>query len=166
MPNEPEDDVAEVVDVLPAELDATASGRLYEFPNNSKRRVAAILHCAVGAICLLVALAVDSPRVNDGLLAAGIGLMAFAVYSYVVGSPTVIDEGDALVIAAATVGFTAGPASAQMVWRGWRSRPAWRVLLYSAEPQPLQRGIVVVDGVDGHVIEHLVEDNPEDWSAF
>jgi hypothetical protein len=25
---------------------------------------------------------------------------------------------------------------------------------------------VLVDGVDGAVVDHFVEDNPEDWSSF
>ena len=79
---------------------------------------------------------------------------------------TVFDETDALVIAAKTVGFPPGHASAQMSWYGWRSRPQWRILLYSDEAQPLFRGLVVVDAASGDVREHLVEDNPEDWSEI
>jgi hypothetical protein len=48
------------------------------------------------------------------------------------------------------------------VWRGLRSRPTWRVLVYSAESPPRQRSLVLVDAVDGTVVEHLTEDNPED----
>jgi hypothetical protein len=35
------------------------------------------------------------------------------------------------------------------------------VLCYSAEDPPRQRGLVLVDAVDGRVVEHLSEDNPE-----
>jgi hypothetical protein len=35
------------------------------------------------------------------------------------------------------------------------------VLCYSAEEPPRQRGLVLVDAIDGHVVEHLVESNPE-----
>ena len=59
-----------------------------------------------------------------------------------------------------------GHASAQLAWRGLRSRPTWRILLYSAEDPPDKRGLVMVDGVDGHVVAHMVEDNPEDWSEL
>ena len=51
-----------------------------------------------------------------------------------------------------------------MGWRGLLSRPTWRILLYSAENPPLRRGLVLVDGVDGEVVDWFVEDNPEDWS--
>ena len=35
---------------------------------------------------------------------------------------------------------------------------------YSAEEPPQTRGLVLVDGVDGEIVAHFVEDNPEDWS--
>ena len=54
---------------------------------------------------------------------------------------------------------------AQQVWRGIRSRPTWRVLCYSTEDPPYQRGLVLVDAIDGSVVEQMVEDNPERWST-
>jgi hypothetical protein len=48
-------------------------------------------------------------------------------------------------------------------WRGLRSRPTWRILLYSADEPPTQRGLVLVDAVEGGVVEHFIEDNPEEW---
>ena len=68
--------------------------------------------------------------------------------------------------ATAQVGFPVGHASAQLGWRGLRSRPTWRILLYSAEEPPAKRGLVLVDGVDATVLDHFVEDNPEDWSQL
>jgi hypothetical protein len=47
------------------------------------------------------------------------------------------------------------------VWRGWRSRPTWRVFCYSAEEPPTKRGLVLIDAIDGSQVECLVEDNPE-----
>jgi hypothetical protein len=35
------------------------------------------------------------------------------------------------------------------------------VLCYSAEEPPRQRGLVLVDAIDGRVVEHMIEDNPE-----
>ena len=37
---------------------------------------------------------------------------------------------------------------------------------YSNEPSPEQRGLVLVDGVDGGIVDQFVERNPEDWSAY
>jgi hypothetical protein len=68
------------------------------------------------------------------------------------------------VAATKAVGFAVGHASAQLGWRGLRSRPTWRILLYSAEEPPASRGLVLVDAVDGTVLQHFVEENPEqDW---
>ncbi len=153
-------------DELPEDLDISGLVGPYEFPNNSKRRVAAVLYLVIGAICIWLGTSVDSALVNGGFTVVGVGLVLFAIYSWVFAVDTKYDETDALVVAAKTVGFAPGPASAQMTWLGWRSRPTWRVLLYSAEAQPLHRALVVVDAVDGNVREHLVEDNPEDWSEL
>ena len=70
------------------------------------------------------------------------------------------------VAAVRQVGFAVGHASAQLGWRGLRSRPTWRILLYSNEEPPARRGLVLVDGVKGDVLSHFVEDNPEDWAQF
>jgi hypothetical protein len=34
--------------------------------------------------------------------------------------------------------------------------------VYSAESPPRKRSLVLVDAIDGAVVEHLTEDNPED----
>jgi hypothetical protein len=102
--------------------------------------------------------------INGGFLAAAIGLTLIGIYSFVTGWNLAVDERDALVVATRQVGFPVGHASAQMGWRGLLSRPTWRILVYSAEDPPDKRGLVLVDGVDGGVVEWFVEDNPEDWS--
>ncbi len=104
--------------------------------------------------------------VNEGILAAGIGLVLVGGYHWLAGYPLELDEHDALVAATTEVGFPVGHASAQMGWRGLRSRPTWRILVYSADDPPTKRGLVQVDGVDGSVVSTYVEDNPEDWSEF
>jgi hypothetical protein len=86
------------------------------------------------------------------------------VYHLVSGWNLDVDERDALVAATSAVGFPVGHASAQMGWRGVLSRPTWRILLYSNEMPPAQRGFVMVDGVDGQVLDYFTEENPEDWS--
>ena len=104
--------------------------------------------------------------VNGGFLAGGIGLVALAAYHWVAGYALDVRDLEALTAATRTVGFPVGHASAQMGWRGLRSRPTWRILLYSAEDPPARRGLVLVDGVNADVVAHFVEDNPEDWSEY
>jgi hypothetical protein len=104
--------------------------------------------------------------VNSGLLGAAVILAMVGAYSIASGSDLNIDERDALVASIAEVGFPVGHASAQMGWRGLLSRPTWRVLLYSAEEPPDRRGFVLVDGVDGTIIDSFTEANPEDWSEL
>ena len=62
-------------------------------------------------------------------------------------------------------GFPVGHASAQLAWRGLRSRPTWRILVYSNESPPEHRGLVYIDGVNGEVVAKYVEKNPEIWDA-
>jgi hypothetical protein len=159
----------DVRDALPEDLDASGYVGPYLFPNNSRRRVPGVIYLVLAVICLgLWITHRDGAQiiVNDGFLAAAIGLALFGTYSIVTGWDLKVDERDALVESVKQVGFPVGHASAQMGWRGLLSRPTWRILLYSAEDPPLQRGLVLVDGVDGRVLEWFVEDNPEDWSQY
>ena len=36
----------------------------------------------------------------------------------------------------------------------------------TATKVPEKRGLVLVDGVNGEIIDRFVEDNPEDWSGY
>jgi hypothetical protein len=72
-----------------------------------------------------------------------------------------INESEALVVATRTAGFAVGHASAQQVWRGIRSKPTWRIFCYSTEEPPFQQALVLIDAVDGRVVECLIEKNPE-----
>ena len=155
---------ADVVDELPDDLQAAGYVGPYLFPNNNRRRVPGVIYLVLAAIIIATWALVDSPYVNGGWLGAGVILAAFGVYHLLSGWNLDVDEQDALVAASREVGFPIGHASAQMGWRGVRSRPLWRILLYSDENPPAKRGLVLVDGVDGTVVEHFVEDNPEDWS--
>ena len=160
---------ADIRDRLPDDLDASGYVGPYLFPNNNRRRIPAILYWIIAALCLALYAATrgsGSVIVNEGFVAAAIVLVLVGVYSFVAGWNLDVDERDALVVATKQVGFPVGHASAQMGWRGLLSRPTWRILLYSAEDPPDRRGLVLVDGVDGEVVEWFVEDNPEDWSEL
>jgi hypothetical protein len=158
---------AEVTDALPEDLNASEFVGPYVFPNNNRRRIPGYLYLAGGAACVLAWALTgrgDGVLVNGGFLFAGVLLVLIGAFHLVAGWDLDVDERDALAAAAREVGFPIGHASAQLGWRGLRSRPTWRILLYSAEDQPVKRGLVLVDGCDGTVVAHFTEDNPEDWS--
>lgn len=157
--------VDEIRDELPDDINAADFIGAYRFPDNSRRRIPGYLYLALAAVCLVAYLTSrdSSPIVNGGLGWAAVILGVAGVISITSGWRMQIDEKEALVEAQQAIGFPVGHASAQQVWHGIRSRPTWRVLCYSTEEPPEQRGLVLVDAVDGRVIQHLVEDNPEQW---
>ncbi|MFN6118145.1 MAG: hypothetical protein ACK5CE_00680 [Actinomycetes bacterium] len=160
----PADD--ELRDQLPDDLNAKGFVGPYQFPDNSRRRRPAVIYLAIAVVCAVVWAANrgddGSPLVNEGWLWAAVVLAAVGIVSFTSGWRMQVDEKQALVAAQGAVGWPVGHASAQQVWRGFRSRPTWRVLVYSAENPPRQRGLVLVDAVDGTIVEHLTEANPED----
>ncbi len=149
-------------DELPEELDVTAYVGPYVFPDIRRRRIAGACYVVIGAGTLAGALA----TANGGLVFAGVLLLVIAAYHFAAGWPLRVDQTEALAVASRTVGFPVGHASAQLGWRGLLSRPAWRILLYSADEPPSIRGLVELDAVDGRVLGEYTERNPEDWSEF
>jgi hypothetical protein len=158
----------DVVDELPDDLNLSEYVGPYTFPNNNRRRIPATIYLVGGLALIGVYLAQDgsSALVNVGTLWGGIGLAVFGVYGLVAGWTLRVEESDALATASNQVGFAVGHASAQLAWRGWLSRPVWRILAYSAENPPTMRGIVLVDGISGDVLEWFAEENPEDWTGL
>ena len=139
-PTDVANDANDFRDQLPEDLNATDYVGVYKFPDNSRRRI------------------------NSGVLTGGVALALFGLFCLTSGWRMKIDEQEALEAAGVAVGFAVGHASAQQVWRGFRSRPTWRVLCYSNEDPPSRRGLVLVDAVNGKVVEHLTQENLEDWS--
>jgi len=157
----------DVRDALPEDLDVSGFVGPYRFPDNSRRRIPGVMYLVIAGLCVAAYIAWQdsaSGLVNGGFLLAA-GILGFAgTFSLTSGWRLGLDEKQALVAATKEVGFPVGHASAQLTWRGLRSRPTWRILLYSIENPPRKRGLVQVDAVDGHTVEHFVEDNPEqDW---
>lgn len=158
---------ADVRDELPEDLDVAGYVGPYLFPNNNRRRVPGYLYLACAAAATLAWALTRSHHpvlVNGGYLWAAAALALIGAYHLVAGWNLDCDERQALVAATRKVGFAVGHASAQLGWRGLRSRPTWRILLYSAENPPTKRGLVLVDGVDAEIVSYFVEANPEDWS--
>jgi len=153
----------EIRDQLPSDLDVSAFVGPYQFPDNSRRRIPGYLYLGISALSLLLWLMSDqsSGLVNYGFLVFAISLAAFAVYVLTSSWKMTVNERDALVHASRAVDFAVGHASAQQVWRGVRSRPTWRVFCYSAQEPPTHRGLVLVDAVNGNIVECLVELNPD-----
>ncbi len=159
--------IEEPVDQLPDDLDLSTLELPYFFANNTRRKIPAALYFATAAVFIaLWAFADSNALVNVGMLVAGLGLVAFGIYSWIGAWNLTVDEADALAIAGQELGFVIGHASAQLAWRGWTVRPTWRVLVYSPEDQPERRGLVWVDAVKGDVLNVINEANPEDWSKF
>ena len=157
--NQADDDVG---DELPSELDVTALVGPYLFPDIRRRRIAGAILVVVGGSAALGGLLSG----NTALVVTGAGLLALAAYHFLAAWPLAVDQTEALAVASRTAGFPVGHASAQLGWRGLRSRPSWRVLLYSADDPPSDRGLVELDAVDATVLGSYTEPNPEDWTAY
>jgi len=167
MAEEPADpDHEEHRDELPADLDVSNYVGMYTFPDIRRRRAPAYAYLllAAGLGALSATYPGQGVLVNEGFLAAAVALALIGLYHLAAAWPLAVKDTDALLAAAGKVGFPVGHASAQLGWRGLRSRPTWRILLYSSEEPPAKRGMVLVDAVDGEVLDQIVEDNPEDWS--
>lgn len=156
----------QVTDALPDDLDAAGYVGPYTFPDNDRRRIPGMIYLAFGGLAILVSVLAgsESVYVDDGLLVGGVLLCLLGLYSIWAGRPLGLTETDALAAASSEVGFAVGHASAQLGWRGVRSNPTWRILLYSADEPPTMRGLVLVDGLDGRIVDSILEANPEDWS--
>jgi hypothetical protein len=156
----------EVRDELPEDLDASRFVGPYQFPDNSRRRYPAVMYAILGVACFAAwaARSGDNPvLVNRGFAIVGVALVLVALYIWTSSWRMRTNEKEALLIATREVGFAVGHASAQLGWRGLRSRPTWRILVYSSEEPPARRGFVLIDAVHGLVVAKFTEDNPEEW---
>jgi hypothetical protein len=158
------DSANEIRDSLPDDLNVTGFVGPYMFPDNSRRRIPALLYLGISAMCLVLWAMQhtnENGLVSDGFLWSAILLGVFSLYSLSSSWRMTVDEKLALVYATRAVGFAVGHASAQQVWRGFRSRPTWRVFCYSEQEPPLQRGLVLIDAIDAQIVQCLVEANPD-----
>lgn len=154
----------EIRDELPEDLNVTAFVGPYKFPDNSRRRIPGAIYVLIALLLIVLRVVLsesDSGLIGDGLIGAAILLGIVGLFSLTSSWRMTVDEKMALVYATRSVGFAVGHASAQQVWRGLRSRPTWRVMCYSAQEPPLERGLVLIDAIDARIYECLVEANPE-----
>ncbi len=158
----PENLEEETPDVLPDDLNPDVYVGPYLFPNNNRRKIPGALYLFLAIIIIAVwaiNLRDSTPLTNYGFLIAGIALLLLGLHHIFTGWDLEIDENEAFEIASNAVGFEVGNASAQMGWRGWVSRPTWRVLLFSNEPVAKKKALVLIDGGNGRVLECLASDN-------
>ena len=134
------------------EGDQTAD--LYEIPDPVRRRTSGFV-CLGGALLASLGAVFGLPAGLFGVAAllAGIGFLFFVAAWRLT---TTADE--ALAVTGRAVSFPVGHASAAVTFAGWRSRPVWQVVAYSADDPPTTRAIVRVDGVSGDVLDEPHEE--------
>jgi hypothetical protein len=138
---------------VPEDLDANLAGS-YEFPSPTRRRISGFTFLGGGLLAVLGAL-LGLPAGLYVLAAAlgSIGLFHFAAAWELNTTPE-----EALAVAGREISFPLGHASAAVTFEGWRSRPVWHVLVYSADDPPTTQGLVRVDGVNGSVLGEAYEE--------
>jgi len=125
------------------ELDSNIVGP-FLFPSPIRRRLAGWVFVVAGVVAVLT--------IDEGWIVAT-GFALLALWQFLSAWPLSVDENEAMTVAGGAVDFPVGHASAAVRFHGWRSRPRWAVVLYSAAEPPDQRGLVVVDAVNGDVVE-------------
>jgi len=141
---------------LPDDLDASLLGP-YTVPNLTRRRRAGAYYLG-GAVLVGVGVLAGLP--GGMWLIAGV-LAGIGVYHFLAAFDLKVADTEALRIANRQTDFAVGHASAAVGFEGWRARPIWNVLVFSADDPPSKRGLVRVDAVSGEVKDVLVEDNPD-----
>ena len=148
-------EVAEAAD-MPDDLQSIVL-EPYAVPNTDRRRRAGLVYVVAAVVCV-IGIALSLP-VGMWLM---VGLLIAIAASHRLGGWVLaVMDGEALEIANREVDFPAGHASAALNFEGWRARPVWNVLMFSADDPPTQRGLVRVDGITGDVVGSYVEDVPE-----
>jgi hypothetical protein len=136
---------------MPGDLDATQRVP-YSIPSTRRRDAAALVYAVAAGIA-----AVGAVVSFDGLwFAAGL-LGVLALWHRLAAWRIEVLDPEALEIANREVPLAVGHASAAVGFDGWRARPIWNVLVFSADEPPSQRGLIRVDAVDGKVVGTYVE---------
>lgn len=135
-------DLADQLDIE-EELDSNVE-TAYRFPSPERRKTYAVVLASFAPLALI--------GIDGGWPVAG-AFLAGSAWLWASAWPLRIDEHQALRVAGTKVPFTVGHASASVRFKGWRSRPRWSVVVYSATEPPDARGLVVVDAVTGEVVE-------------
>ncbi|NIP97939.1 MAG: PepSY domain-containing protein [Akkermansiaceae bacterium] len=141
---------------VPEDLDSSVLGP-FTVPSLTRRRRAGLFYLG-GAV--LVALAIAAGLPARMWIVVGL-LVVIGAYHFLAAFELGIREKEALSIANQQTEFPVGHASAALGFVGWRSRPVWNVLVFSADEPPTERGLVRINAVSGKVEDVYVETNPE-----
>ena len=134
------------LEAIPDDLDSGVLGP-YEFPSPNRRRLSAWVYLVGGAVAAAGAMR----GLPTGMwLVAGV-FVVLAGWHFLTAWPLVVSDSEALERAARSVSFPVGHSSGAVRFEGWRSRPIWNVLLYSADDPPSRRGLVLIDAVTGEL---------------
>ena len=140
---------------MPDDLDANVFGP-YSVPDPARRKRAGVVYL-VGAGIIGFGIALVLP---GGMWLMVAALVFAAAFHWLGAWHLEVREGDALTAANRATEFAVGHASAQLGFEGWRARPVWNVLVFSADDPPSTRGLVRVDGRSGDVIDQYAEPIP------
>lgn len=140
---------------VPDDLDATQR-EPYTIPSSRRRRTAGSVYL-VGAFVAAGSVSVGLPI---GMLVVAGVMVVLALYHAASAWEIEILDPQALDSANRAIDFAVGHASAAIGFDGWRARPVWNVLVFSADDPPSRRGLVRIDAVTGSVVETYVEDVP------
>ncbi|NNF65430.1 MAG: hypothetical protein HKN07_14380 [Acidimicrobiia bacterium] len=149
-------DVADEAGV-PEDLQSDVDDLEYFVPNTLRRRKIGKVYLVLAVLIGLVIVLTDLPVLMG--LVPGL-LLVLGVHHHLAGWDLVVREQRALDSANRHVEFPVGHASATVNFEGWRARPVWNVLVFSAEDPPTKRGLVRLDGITGNIMEAYVEDIP------
>lgn len=131
---------------VPDDLNVEEVGT-HDLPDPSLRRVAGWIYVA-----LAVGLAWMALKYEPRWWVAMTIVLGMSFWHFASAWPLEIRQESALREAAQRVPFAIGHASAAVTFHGFRARPRWHVVLYSAEEPPSRRGLVVLDAITGHQI--------------
>ena len=150
------DEVAKAEGV-PEDLDSSILGP-FTVPSLTRRRRAGAFYLGGGALLALGTTAGVPARM---WIVVGL-LLVIGAYHFLAAFELGIREREALSIANQQTEFPVGHASAALGFVGWRSRPVWNVLVFSADEPPTERGLVRINAVSGEVEDVYVEGVPEE----
>lgn len=135
--------VPEKPDSLPDDLDITKYVGPYQFPSPRRRRTAAYSILIISFVSILIGFNAH----NAAMIGGGIAFVLVGVFFFVTAWPLEVDDLTALTTAGSQAPFSVGHASAQLCFTGWLSKPMWRVVVFSSDEPPTQRGLVEIDAV-------------------